>query len=711
MATIVLTAVGGLLGPVGAAIGAAVGQQIDRQLFGPKGREGPRLTDLSVQVSSYGAAIPRVYGTMRVAGSVIWSTDLIETRSTSHHKGQPSATSYSYAASFAVLLSARPVAGIGRIWADGNLLRGAAGDFKARTGFRLHSGSEDQPPDPLIASLEGAVPAHRGCAYAVFEQLDLTDFGNRIPSLTFELIADADSPAAGTIAADVAGGVVVDDGVAATVAGFSAYGASARATLDLLATAGGARFMPRAGGLAMTDATAATATLADQGYATARERSGAGRRSITAIEAVPRTLAIAYYDVARDYQIGVQQARRPGAGTRDERFEMPAAMSAAAAKTLAEARLARAETARDRRLLTLPADAASIPPGAIVAIDGESGRWRATGVALEEMVARLTLERVAADAPVAAATPGRALPAPDRVPGTTLLVAAELPPLTDDLLAAPRISLIAAGTGEGWRSAALLYSLDGGASWRDAGSTALPGIVGTLVAPPRVAGSALADLAGTMDVELARADMMLADADDAAIDGGANLALAGDELIQFGRAEPLGGRCWRLSRLWRGRRGTEAAAGQQVGGDRFALVAPGTAATIDLPVAALGSTVRLLASGIGDVDGPVAAEAAVTGASMRPPSPVHPRIAADGTLGWTRRSRAGFRWIDGGDAPLAEEAESWRVTITPSAGATREVVTATAMVVLTVPEHAPGTAIEIRQRGTLSESPPAHLTI
>ena len=33
-------------------------------------------------------------------------------------------------------------------------------------------------------------PAHRGIAYAVFEQLQLADFGNRIPSLTFEVIAD-----------------------------------------------------------------------------------------------------------------------------------------------------------------------------------------------------------------------------------------------------------------------------------------------------------------------------------------------------------------------------------------------------------------------------------------------------------------------------------------------------------------------------------------
>src|SRR3546814_748596 len=68
---------------------------------------------------------------MRVAGSVIWSTDFVETEQEGGGgKGKPSQTSYSYSVSFAVLLSARRIGGVRRIWADGKLLRGAAGDFK-----------------------------------------------------------------------------------------------------------------------------------------------------------------------------------------------------------------------------------------------------------------------------------------------------------------------------------------------------------------------------------------------------------------------------------------------------------------------------------------------------------------------------------------------------------------------------------------------------
>ena len=111
MATLVLTAVGNVFGgPIGGAIGATLGQIIDRNLlFKPKGREGPRLTELAVQGSSYGAPIPRLFGTIRVAGSVIWATDLVEHRATSGGKGRPKVTSYSYTASFAVALSSRPI--------------------------------------------------------------------------------------------------------------------------------------------------------------------------------------------------------------------------------------------------------------------------------------------------------------------------------------------------------------------------------------------------------------------------------------------------------------------------------------------------------------------------------------------------------------------------------------------------------------------------
>jgi hypothetical protein len=286
--------------------------------------------------------------------------------------------------------------------------------------------------------------------------------------------------------------------------------------------------------------------------------------------------------------------------------------------------------------------------------------------------------------------------------------------LGDSPNAAPRLSVMANGSDAGWRRAAILYSLDGGASWRDGGVSAAPAIVGTIAGAPGAAPATLIDRANAIEVDLARADMVLGDADDAALDHGANLALVGDELLQFGRAEQVGDARWRLSMLWRGRRGTEDAAGMQAVGDRFVLLAADSVAAIDLPVAAIGSVVSVLASGIGDTGGPIAADCAILGGSVRPPSPAQVRLATiDGTptLAWTRRSRAGFGWIDGGDVPLVEESEAYRVTIMPLVGPPRDVTLAEPACALDSGEAVSGTTIDIRQIGTLGESLPSRTVI
>ena len=712
MATLVLTAVGTAVGgPIGGAIGALIGQSVDHALFAPKRREGPRLVELAVQTSSYGAQIPKLFGTIRVAGTVIWATDLIESRATSRSgKGQPSVATYSYAASFAVLLSARAVLGVGRIWAEGKLLRGAAGDFKMATGFRLHLGGEDQAVDPLIASAEGVSPAYRGCAYAVFEMLQLADFGNRIPSLTFEVIADEGVVLVSTIAKALAG--EISGAASLAVGGFAASGGSVRAVLEMLGQAGGAWFAPSGAGLVMRDAAGASVVVADEGFAV----SGKGlrrARAVAAIETVPRTVTVGYYDAARDYQAGVQRARRPGAGVRDVSVEVPAVLAAGAAKTVAEAMLARAEAGRVRRTVAAGFGAMAIAPGACVTVAGEGGVWRVADVGIEGMVTTLGLVPLVAASLPATATSGRVSGAVDAVVGATILRAFEGPGLEETPLRAPRMTVVAAGSGAAWRQAALLYSVDDGVSWVAAGATAAPAVLGTIAVVASGAPATLVDRRGAFEIILAHADMELGDADAAALDRGVNLALLGDELVQFARAEPLGGARWRLSGLLRGRRGSEAAAGTQAVGDRFVLIEAEAARAFDLPVSVLGREVRVMASGVGDAT-PVETRCVMRGASVVPPYPVHLgwRGEADGgaTVRWTRRSRAGWRWIDGVDAPLAEESETYRVTLTTEASV-RDIDVAVPWIVLGAAERSGPVGVAVRQRGVFGESLAAELIV
>ncbi len=197
MATLVLqaagAAVGALFGPVGAiagrALGALAGYAVDSALFSTHTtREGARLADLEPQTSREGAAIPRVYGRVRISGQVIWATRFEEVVSETRDgggKGGPSGTTtrtYSYYANFAVGLCEGPLAHIGRVWADGKPF-----DLASCT-CRISRGDETQAVDSLIAAKQGEAPAYRGTALIVFERLPLADFGNRIPQLFFEVM-------------------------------------------------------------------------------------------------------------------------------------------------------------------------------------------------------------------------------------------------------------------------------------------------------------------------------------------------------------------------------------------------------------------------------------------------------------------------------------------------------------------------------------------
>jgi hypothetical protein len=197
MATLVFqaagAALGSLFGPVGTIIGRAAGglagAALDRSLLGGSATGAAKLRDLDVTASTEGTSISRVWGRARVAGQIIWATrlDTVTAKRAAGGKGigggQTTETT-SYFANVALGLCEGRVARVGRVWADGKLL-----DL-TRVTMRIHTGGEEQQPDPLIIAKEGRgnAPAYRGLAYVVFERLPLEAFGNRVPQLAFEVI-------------------------------------------------------------------------------------------------------------------------------------------------------------------------------------------------------------------------------------------------------------------------------------------------------------------------------------------------------------------------------------------------------------------------------------------------------------------------------------------------------------------------------------------
>jgi hypothetical protein len=206
--------VGGVIGwfvgypMLGMAIGGMIGGAIDP----PKGPkiEGPRLNDLSVQTSTYGAQIPVIKGSVATFGNIFWveNNALKETKKTEEAGGKggggQETTTYSYSATFALGLCLGPVDGIRRIWCSGKLLfdsgdagleatlansifggmgdKGAAPEAMGNGAIRFYNGSADQMPDPRMQAALGVAntPAYRGLAYIIFEDFQLEDFGNSL---------------------------------------------------------------------------------------------------------------------------------------------------------------------------------------------------------------------------------------------------------------------------------------------------------------------------------------------------------------------------------------------------------------------------------------------------------------------------------------------------------------------------------------------------
>ena len=196
--TVVGYAVGSYFGypQLGALIGAAVGYTLQPDL---PTQHGPRISDRRVQQSSFGNAVPYLFGANRIAGTVIWSADLEEV-ATEHEqggKGGPSQTTvtYSYYGTFAVMFGFGRCRAIRRIWADAVLLYDSSTDAPVNdVDFAWYGGSEEQLPDATIEAAIGVgnTPAYRGYAYAVFKRMALERFGNRIPSITAEVVADGE---------------------------------------------------------------------------------------------------------------------------------------------------------------------------------------------------------------------------------------------------------------------------------------------------------------------------------------------------------------------------------------------------------------------------------------------------------------------------------------------------------------------------------------
>lgn len=431
---------------------------------------------------------------------------------------------------------------------------------------------------------------------------------------------------------------------------------------------------------------AAVATLAHTEMVRAGERAIITETRAQDVE-LPRQLTVRHFNPDRAYETGAQHWQRPLAPSptmrsRDvQTIDLPLVISGDTAKHIARRMITAAWRERTRfdftgtpqHLRLEPTD-----PITLVLADGTTQRARIVAAQLgaDWTVRFEAVAEAAADyALTATADPGRGFPA-EVVPAPYGIrpFLPNLPLLRDgdDLAGTGLRGYALAGTyrGQVWRAAQL---------WRGPlASLDLLGALDQVLAWGAVVGPVAApatywtwDDATTITVVPQQGGSRIVSATDLEVLNGANLGLLVSpegvvELIQHATATLNGDGTMTLSRLLRGRRGTEDAGALAAA---VYVLLDGADLRLTSPLGSLNqSEIYRVQGAFQQVQEAPPVTRVLTGRAERPYAPAHIAGTRDGsnnlTITWVRRTRLGGEWLDlTGDVPLGEASQAYEVEI------------------------------------------------
>jgi hypothetical protein len=693
------------------------GSILSQLLAGKQNVEGPRLSDLRVQVSTYGQGIPRLYGQqVRIAGNVIDKSDLIETRHKKKKKvlGITVATQkyYTYSVDLVIALAEGelPDNALVRILANGKTIfqRSAAvapptssigGSRFNRTetqsttvirSVRFYPGSATQGVDPTVQGLHPgeSVPAYRHTAYVVLEGMELADFGNSVPNLEFfvETGVNTVSEAVkllGTFAeADIITGAIVAPlhGYVVSQAN-NVWGAieplAGTFAFDLVSN--GAQLVAKPRGRSMV------AVIPESDLAARPSGSNpVDVANYTRADANkhPDEVTVTYVDIDRDYQPNTQRAfRNEGFSKNKMDMEVAVAMSANDARGVAA------------RILWESVAAS----GAVEVFVSERWEWLnggdVVGITTGMNITPFRLVDVtkspngvirlagAFDDPLSYVSNvnGASGGVPPNVlsfPGETVFQPMDAPTLEDENDTG--FYFVVAGTGTGWRGASVSRAevLDSPVVYDLLAEPALAAIMGECTTTLADGPTDVFDYANTLVIDVFGDEELETVSESDVLIRNANFAWVGDpdgqggEYINFTTAALTGSpNQWTISGLLRGRRGTEHAVSTHGSGERFVLVEADPLGRLDFgPIDWNLSRDYLAVSVPLDDDSATPVSFTNTGEGKRPYAPVHLGATRNGAnddilITWTRRTRSRTPGLGLGPVPLGEETEAYEVDI------------------------------------------------
>ncbi|MFP5239656.1 MAG: phage tail protein, partial [Acidobacteriota bacterium] len=231
----------------------------------------------------------------------------------------------------------------------------------------------------------------------------------------------------------------------------------------------------------------------------------------------------------------------------------------------------------------------------------------------------------------------------------------------------------ACGLFSGWDGCALYVSRDSGATWDLLFWTDTRSVMGVALDALPEAPSTIWDEWNTLTVRLRDASDVLASCTEEQALAGANSAWLNGEVVSWQHATLNADGSYTLSRLIRGRRGTEWAIPGHLAGDSFVLLDPHRLGRFSMDASDIGHTLLCKAVSHDEtLSGVLPFSFTFQCASLEPYAPcnIHGRLQDNGDvlIGWTPRARYDGEWRDLVESVQSEPLEKYTLTIATLGG-------------------------------------------
>jgi hypothetical protein len=384
---------------------------------------------------------------------------------------------------------------------------------------------------------------------------------------------------------------------------------------------------------------------------------------------IPRVLHLNYYDVAGGLATEKQSSERSGdhRATGETSLQSAVLMNAEeAAHTIAINHKLMAEEQGGELKFCLPDKWLRIVPASTLFVQwqGKTVRTRVIKIVTNEGYQEYALLR---DRQSAYTSNLEAFPVsppsspPSNVVGPTVIVPLDIHILRDADDAQGLIYYVAlTGLLGAWTGALVELSYDGGANYIDAGSSSLSAVIGELVSTLGDHPQEFPDEVNSCTVRIHTPFAELEGGTLTELLNRANLAIIGNEIIQFGNADETSDGVWDLSYFIRGRKGTTTAA--HAIGERFVLLDANALIRVNASLVDIGRTLTFRATSFGtNQDDGIVVSMVYAGRSQIEREPGYVRARREGTdaiVDWQGVARLGA----GAVTVHGERFDGYRVT-------------------------------------------------